>query len=50
MLLSVIIPIGNLERDIENLYKIIDHVPKSLVEVIFVLDDDEKMLEVNLRN
>jgi glycosyltransferase involved in cell wall biosynthesis len=50
MLLSVIIPIGNLERDIENLYKIIDHVPKSLVEVIFVLDDDKKMLEVNLRN
>lgn len=50
MLLSVIIPIGNLERDIENLYRIIDHVPESLVEVIFVLDDDKKMLEIDLRN
>jgi glycosyltransferase involved in cell wall biosynthesis len=50
MLLSVIIPIGNLDRDIENLYKIIDHTPKSLVEIIFVLDDDKRMLELNLRN
>jgi len=50
MLLSVIIAIGNLERDIENLYRIIDHVPESLVDIILVLDDDKKRLEIDLRN
>jgi glycosyltransferase involved in cell wall biosynthesis len=49
MLLSVIIPIGNLERDYRNLNKIIKSTPKEDVELSFVLDTDEKtaFLELN---
>jgi glycosyltransferase involved in cell wall biosynthesis len=42
MLLSVIIPIGNLGRDYRNLNKIIKSTPKEDVELLFVLDTDEK--------
>ena len=42
MLLSVVIPIGNLGRDYRNLNKIIKSTPKEEVELLFVLDTDEK--------
>ena len=42
MLLSVVIPIGNLGRDYRNLNKIIKSTPKEDVELLFVLDTDEK--------
>jgi len=42
MLLSVVIPIGNLERDYENLKSIINSAPKNGVELVLVLDTAEK--------
>ena len=42
MLLSVVIPIGNLGRDYGNLNKIIKSTPKEDVELLFVLDTDEQ--------
>ena len=43
MLLSVVIPIGNLSRDYENLKNIVTTVPKKEVELVLILDTDEKL-------
>ena len=37
MILSVVIPIGNLGRDIENLKSIVSAVPKQEVELVLIL-------------
>jgi glycosyltransferase involved in cell wall biosynthesis len=50
MLLSVIIPIGNLEKDFQNLEKITSKITKSNVEVIFVIDTPEESAVTKLRN
>jgi len=42
MLLSIVIPIGNFGRDYRNLNKIIKSTSKDDVELLFVLDTDEK--------
>jgi glycosyltransferase involved in cell wall biosynthesis len=48
MMLSVVIPIGNLERDFENLKSLINTVPEKKVELVLVLDTDEKLAFVKL--
>ena len=48
MKLSVVIPIGNLGRDIENLKSIFSAVPKQEVELVLVLDTAEKLASIQL--
>lgn len=43
MLLSVVIPIGNLGRDYENLKSIVTSVPEKEVELVLILDTDETL-------
>jgi glycosyltransferase involved in cell wall biosynthesis len=50
MLLSAVIPIGNLEKDFQNLEKIISKLPQSYVEVIFVMDSPEEFAVLKLKN
>jgi glycosyltransferase involved in cell wall biosynthesis len=42
MLLTVVIPIGNLDRDHENLKSIIKSLRNIEIEIVFVLDTEEK--------
>jgi glycosyltransferase involved in cell wall biosynthesis len=48
MMLSVVIPIGNLGRDIENLKSIVSAVPKQEVELVLILDTAEKLAFIQL--
>ena len=48
MMLSVVIPVGNLGRDIENLKSIVSAVPKQEVEMVFILDTAEKLAFIQL--
>ena len=48
MKLSVVIPIGNLGRDIENLKNIFSAVPEREVELVLVLDTAEKLAFIQL--
>lgn len=48
MMLSVVIPIGNLGRDYENLKSIVSAVPKKEVELVLILDTDEKFAFIKL--
>lgn len=43
MLLSVVIPIGNLGRDYRNLANVVKSAPEAQVEFVFILDTDEKL-------
>ena len=48
MMLSVVIPIGNLGRDIDNLKSIVSAVPKLEVEIVLILDTAEKLAFIQL--
>lgn len=48
MLISFIIPIGNLARDIQNVKKIILEIQKDFIELVFVLDTDETAADLQL--
>lgn len=48
MLISFIIPIGNLARDIANINSIILEMQKNFIELVFVLDTDEKSADIQL--
>jgi glycosyltransferase involved in cell wall biosynthesis len=50
VLISFIIPIGNLARDIQNINSIILEMQKDLIELVFVLDTDEKSAYLQLIN
>ena len=50
MLISFIIPIGNLARDIQNIKSIILEMRKDFIELVFVLDTDEKSAYLQLNN
>jgi glycosyltransferase involved in cell wall biosynthesis len=50
VLISFIIPIGNLARDIENINSIILEMQKDFIELVFVLDTDEKSAYLQLIN
>lgn len=41
MLLSVVVPVGNFEKDHANLTQILTNADKKNIEIIFVLDTDE---------
>jgi CDP-glycerol glycerophosphotransferase len=49
MLLSVIIPIGNLSRDYQNLRGIINSISNSHIEIVFVLDTLEESADTKLK-
>jgi len=48
MMLSVVIPIGNLGRDIDNLKSIVSAAPKQDVELVLILDTAEKLAFIQL--
>lgn len=50
MLISFIIPVGNLARDIQNINNIILEMQKDFIELVFVLDTDEKSADLQLMN
>jgi glycosyltransferase involved in cell wall biosynthesis len=50
VLISVIIPIGNLARDIQNIENIIHETQKDFIELIFILDTDENLADLQLIN
>ena len=43
MLLSVVIPVGNLEKNYGNLKQILTNSDRENIEMIFVLDTDESL-------
>jgi glycosyltransferase involved in cell wall biosynthesis len=49
MLVSIVIPVGNLSYDEANLLKILSSVPKDDIEVVAVLDTDEEFAEEKFR-
>jgi len=48
MMLSVVIPIGNLERDFKNLKNIVRTIPEKKIELVLVLDTQEKSAFIKL--